>query len=112
MEGGTYTLTAAARADAPGAYLYVRIGTSARHPDEKPIFEKTVPVRALGREGGAMPDWEGDAKGWSLRKVQNIPLKAGQTIYYGITTDPRLTHHASSKLTWFSACDFELVREP
>ena len=111
LEGGTYTLTAAARADAPGAYLYVRIGTSARHPDEKPIFEKTVPVKALGREGGAMPDWEGDAKGWSLRKVQNIPLKAGQTIYYGITTDPRLTHHASSKLTWFSACDFELVRE-
>ncbi len=112
LEGGTYTLTAAARADAPGAYLYVRIGSSARYPDEKPMFEKTVPVRALGREGGKMPDWEGDAKGWSLRTVHNIPLKAGQTIYYGITTDPRLTRHGSSSLTWFSACDFELVREP
>lgn len=112
LEGGTYTLTAAARADAPGAYLYVRIGSSARHPEQKPLFEKTVAVRALGREGGQMPDWEGDAKGWTLRTVQNIPLKAGQTIYYGITTDPRLTHHGSGKLTWFSACDFELVREP
>lgn len=111
LEGGTYSLTAAVRADAPGAYVYVRIGASARHPEEKPLFERMLPVRAFGRSGGKMPDWEEDAKGWTLRTIHGIPLKAGQTIYYGITTDPRLTH-AANKLTWFSACDFELVREP
>ena len=111
LEGGTYTLKAAVRADAPGACIYVRIGASAQHPEARPLYEKMLPVKALGREGGTMPDWDGDAKGWTQQAIHNIPLKAGQTIYYGITTDPRLTR-GKNNLKWFSACDFELVREP
>lgn len=111
LECGTYTLKAAVRADAPGACLYVRIGASAQHPEARPLYEKMLPVKALGREGGAMPDWDGDAKGWTQQTIHDIPLKAGQAIYYGITTDPRLTR-GRNNLKWFSACDFELVKEP
>lgn len=110
LEGGVYKLQAAVRADGRGACLYVRIGTSAATPDAKPSFERMMPIPDTGDDGGYMPDWTGDAKGWTLLTISDIPLKAGQTIYYGITTDPQLTQ-AKNSLDWFSACDFELIKD-
>lgn len=110
LEGGVYKLQAAVRADGHGAFLYVRIGASAATPDAKPSFERMMPIPDTGDEGGYIPEWTGDAKGWTLLTISDIPLKAGQTIYYGITTDSQLTQ-AKNTLDWFSACDFELIRD-
>ena len=110
LQEGTYRLHAVARAGGRGACIYVRIGASAAAVDAEPLFERSVPIPAHADKGGSVPGWNGDARGWTQVSINDIPLKAGATIYYGITTDPRLTHGEAMN-TWFSVCDFELIRD-
>jgi hypothetical protein len=47
--------------------------------------------------------------GWAVLSIENIKVKSGEAITYGITTDPAITGE-KSKCEWVSATDFVLTR--
>lgn len=110
LEEGRYSLQASVRAEGKGACIFVRTGASAAAPGQSPLFERLQPIPAHGNTGGGMPGLDGEAHGWTQLIIKDIPLKGGTTIYYGVTTDLALTHRKSD-VQWFSACDFELIRQ-
>ena len=51
----------------------------------------------------------GEGFGWALLSIEGIKVKKGETITYGITTDPAITND-TPECDWVSATDFILTR--
>jgi hypothetical protein len=126
---GTYTLSALVRAEDEGAYLFANVGQT----------ENRKYIHAYGDKGGNLWKWAcGNAPllapkdvyphfstdsirqllfkannsngfGWAVLSIENIKVKSGEAITYGITTDPAITGE-KSKCEWVSATDFVLTR--
>ena len=52
---------------------------------------------------------DGNGFGWSMLRIEGIKVKPGETITYGITTDPAITG-VTPDCFWVSATDFILTR--
>lgn len=118
---GHYRLTAIARTDADGAYLYAIADN----------VKRLVPVPANGKEGGNI--WEDAMKaaksnpaeanayeriisandscglGWSKIEIDDIVL-TGNSIQYGISTIPDFTDFPTN-CTWVESMDFKLEKK-
>ena len=51
---------------------------------------------------------DGNGFGWAVMSIEGIKVKSGETITYGITTDPAITN-ANPECDWVSATDFKLT---
>ena len=126
---GTYTLSALVRAEDDGAYLFANVGDT----------ENIQYIPAYGNKSGNLWKWacgngtldkvkelypqfandsirnllamanDGNGFGWSMLRIEGIKVKPGETITYGITTDPAITND-SPDCDWVSATDFVLTR--
>lgn len=126
---GTYTLSALVRAEDDGAYIYANVGDT----------ENIQYIPAYGNKSGNLWKWacgngtldkvkelypqfandsirnllamanDGNGFGWSMLRIEGIKVKPGETITYGITTDPAITND-SPDCDWVSATDFVLTR--
>ena len=126
---GTYTLSALVRAEDDGAYLFAKAGDT----------ENMQHIPAYGNKGGNLWKWacgngtlpevkniythlandsirnllamanDGNGFGWALLSIEGIKVKSGETITYGITTDPAITG-VTPDCFWVSATDFILTR--
>lgn len=126
---GTYTLSALVRAEDDGAYLFAKVGDT----------ENIQHIPAYGNKGGNLWKWacgngslpevkniythiandsirnllamanDGNGFGWALLSIEGIKVKKGETITYGITTDPAITNN-NPECDWVSATDFVLIR--
>ena len=126
---GTYTLSALVRAEDDGAYLFANVGDT----------ENMQYIPAYDNKGGNLWKWacgngtlpeakniythfandsirnllamanDGNGFGWSMLRIEGIKVKPGETITYGITTDPAITND-SPDCDWVSATDFVLTR--
>lgn len=126
---GTYTLSALVRAEDEGAYLFANVGQT----------ENRKYIHAYGDKGGNLWKWacgnapllapkdvyphfstdsirqllfkanNGNGFGWAVLSIENIKVKSGEAITYGITTDPAITDE-KSECEWVSATDFVLTR--
>ena len=133
---GTYRLIVLARAEDEGAYIYVRTGDEEEHIrmsmitpyDSKrgPIWQYAkgkLTAQQAGIPASKEKELSGDEQllkniaeanggmgyGWSYVVIDNIVVKKGETVSYGVTTDPELTKH-EPQCVWFSACDFVLEK--
>ena len=135
---GTYSLTALVRAEAPGAYLYVKVEQN--EPRHNRYTENLQPIPDNDNRGGNLWKWAcGNEKiddieniypkfctdsartsiamannkvgfGWSLITIKGIRVNKGETISYGITTDYEITGE-TPECSWVSASDFVLRKE-
>ena len=126
---GTYTLSALVRAEDDGAYLFANVGDT----------ENMQYIPAYDNKGGNLWKWAcgngtlpgvkniythfandsirnllamangGEGFGWALLSIEGIKVKKGETITYGITTDPAITND-TPECDWVSATDFILTR--
>ena len=126
---GTYTLSALVRAEDNGAYLFANVGDT----------ENRQYIPAYGNKGGNLWKWacgngtlpevkniyphfandsirnllamanDGEGFGWAVLSIEGIKVKKGETITYGITTDPATTND-TPECDWVSATDFVLTR--
>jgi hypothetical protein len=126
---GTYTLSALVRAEDDGAYLFANVGDT----------ENMQYIPAYNNKGGNLWKWAcgngtlpgvkniythfandsirnllamangGEGFGWALLSIEGIKVKKGETITYGITTDPAITND-NPECDWVSATDFILTR--
>lgn len=124
---GTYTLTAAVRADGEGAYVYA-IADGRTYKAQIPAEGDTggqiwqdaksesatfnVDSGLVGHQKQIMDIVQangGNGFGWSRVTISGIKTKSGR-VSYGLTSDPAITgsHFVG---TWFSADDFRLARQ-
>ena len=126
---GIYTLSALVRAEDDGAYLFAKVGDT----------ENIQHIPAYGNKGGNLWKWacgngtlpevkniythlandsirnliamanDGNGFGWAVMSIEGIKVKKGETITYGITTDPGITG-VNPDCDWVSATDFILTR--
>lgn len=132
---GSYSISALVRAEAPGAFLYVKVGKS-----DNEYTESMQAIPANDNRGGNLWKWAcGNEEikgienlypkfctdsartsiamandkvgfGWSLITIKGIKVKNGETISYGITTDYDITG-VTPECSWVSATDFVLTKE-
>ena len=132
---GSYSISALVRAEAPGAFLYVKVGKT-----ENEYTESMQAIPANDNRGGNLWKWAcGNEEikgienlypkfctdsartsiamandkvgfGWSLITIKGIKVKNGETISYGITTDYDITG-VTPECSWVSATDFVLTKE-
>lgn len=133
---GVYTLTALVRAEDDGAFLYAI--TYDNDSSYTLYTESMQHIPAYGNKGGNLWKWacgsislpevskfyphlctdsirkqiaqahDGKGFGWQLMCIKGIKVKEGQTISYGITTDPERTNEIP-ECDWVSATDFVLT---
>ncbi len=126
---GIYTLSALVRAEDDGAFLLAKVGYT----------EYIQHIPAYGNKGGNLWKWacgngtlpeakniythlandsirnliamanDGNGFGWAVMSIEGIKVKKGETITYGITTDPSITG-VNPDCDWVSATDFILTR--
>jgi hypothetical protein len=126
---GIYTLSALVRAEDDGAYLFANVGDT----------ENMQYIPAYDNKGGNLWKWacgngtlpgvkniythfandsirnllamanDGNGFGWAVLSIEGIKVKSGETITYGITTDPAITG-VTPDCFWVSATDFILTR--
>lgn len=136
MAPGVYTLTALVRAEDDGAFLYAI--TYDNDSSYTLYTESMQHIPAYGNKGGNLWKWacgsvslpevskfyphlctdsirkqiaqahDGKGFGWQLMCIKGIKVKEGQTISYGITTDPERTNEIP-ECDWVSATDFVLT---
>lgn len=130
VEPGTYTLTALVRAEDNGAYLYVNVGETQNLQHIPPYGNENGNLWKWACGSLSLPEVkkfypelsndsirqliaqtnEGDGFGWQLMCIEGIKVKEkGQTVSYGITTDPDITYD-TPMCDWVSATDFKLTR--
>lgn len=123
---GTYTLTAAARADGEGAYVYA-IADGRTYKAQIPaegdtggqIWQDAKSESATFNADSALVGHQkqimniaqannGNGFGWSRVTISGIKAKSGR-VSYGLTSDPAITG-SQFVGTWFSADDFRLEK--
>ncbi len=131
VKAGTYRLSALGRSDEASAYIFVTIGndstiikdipccgnkegniwdaiTGKHEVTDSLVIQYVNTLDEETRNNIADAHFQ-EGYGWSLVTIDQIVIPADTTIYYGVTTDPKITGH-KSKTRWFSACDFKLEK--
>lgn len=133
-EPGYYRLTASTRSYNGNAFLFARTGGNTTGVGHN--FMALTGIKANGNEGGDVWEWATGKKsaqeanipaelldkkqliadancgigyGWNITVIDSIPLPEAGNIYYGVTTDKKITKDKNTP-EWFSACDFKLER--